>query len=484
MHLTLVWEILLTTLAIYALVTAIFLLTENRRPEATFAWLLAFIFLPVVGLIIYLFFGRSAKAFSKRDTLWRQNLEPVAVRLLRPVLERQDTEIEKLEGKSASHRKLMLLVRRNSHSALTTRNQVAIQQNAAAFYPSLIADMKGARHSIHHQYFIWQSDAFTAQIADLLVAKIKDGVAVRILYDSLGSQAMKRKYRKQLQAAGVAIVPTSPAYQLHTLSYRNHRKITVIDGVISYTGGMNIGQEHIDGGKGFSFWRDTQVRLLGETSAILQAVFMVDWYNAVGENLFAEEYFPRRVVEEINGNVPVQILTSGPDSRWAAIRQLYANMIITAEHHVYLQSPYFILDATIAEALRSAAMSGIDVKVMISARPSGNPWPEWAGNTYFGDVIDAGVRIFLYQKGYLHAKTISIDSRICSIGSANIDIRSFSINYELNAVLYDERLARELEGDFARDLENCSEFSQAKYDKRNVAVRFRDSVARLVSPLL
>jgi cardiolipin synthase A/B len=478
------WTILLTALAIYALITGLFLIRENRRPESTFAWLLAFIFLPVLGLLVYLFFGRSRKAFSKRETLWKQNLEPAAVGLLRPILERQDAAIEKLEGKSAGHRKLMLLVRRNSHSALTTRNQVQIQQNAAEFYPSVIEDMKAARHSIHHQYFIWRSDEFTEKLNDILIAKAKEGVAVRILYDPLGSQNMKRKYRQQLRAAGISIVPTSPAYQLHTLSYRNHRKITVIDGAIAYTGGMNIGQEHIDGGKGFSSWRDTQVRFVGETSAILQAVFMVDWYNAIGENLFAGAYFPPAAVEGFEADLPVQILTSGPDSRWAAIRQLYANMIITAEDHVYLQSPYFILDASIAEALRSAAMSGVDVKVMISARPSGDPWPDWAGNTYFGDVIDAGVRIFLYEKGYLHAKTISIDSKICSIGSANIDIRSFSINYELNSILYNERLARALEDDFARDLENCSEFKQAEYQKRNVAVRFRDSVARLVSPLL
>src|SRR5207248_3993869 len=207
---------------------------------------------------------------------------------------------------------------------------------------------------------------------------------------------------------------------------------------IGFTGGMNIGQEHIDGGKGFNLWRDTQVRFVGEASALLQAVFMVDWYNAVGENLFAPAYFPPGAIDTAEGDVPVQLLTSGPDSRWAAIRQLYANMIISAEQHVYLQSPYFILDGSIAEALRSAAMSGVDVKVMISARPSGNRWPDWAGNTYFGDVVDAGVRIFLYQNGYLHAKTISIDSKICAIGSANIDIRSFSINYEMNAVLYDD----------------------------------------------
>jgi cardiolipin synthase len=182
--------------------------------------------------------------------------------------------------------------------------------------------------------------------------------------------------------------------------------------------------------------------------------------------------------------VPVQILTSGPDSQWAAIRQLYSSMTVAAQRHVYIQSPFFIPDATIAEALKQAALAGIDVRVMLSARASGNPLPNWAANTYIADVAAAGVRVFLYRKGYLHAKTISIDSEICSIGSANIDIRSFSINYELNAVLYDERLARELERDFARDLADCTEFDLTEYRRRSAASRFRDSVARLLSPLL
>jgi cardiolipin synthase len=285
-------------------------------------------------------------------------------------------------------------------------------------------------------------------------------------------------------AAGIRMAPTSPFYHLHTISYRNHRKITVIDGAISYTGGMNIGREQLDGGEGFDSWRDTQVRLVGESAAVLQAVFMVDWYNAVGENLFAPEYFPKAAMEPADGDVPVQILTSGPDSQWAAIRQLYGFMTVSAQRHVYLQTPFFIPDATIAEALRAAALSGVDVKVMLSARPSGNRLPDWASNTYIEDIVAAGVRVFLYEKGYLHAKTISIDSEICSIGSANIDIRSFSINYELNAVIYNEKLARELDADFERDLAYCSEFRIEDYRKRGSLIRFRDSVARLLSPLL
>jgi cardiolipin synthase len=258
----------------------------------------------------------------------------------------------------------------------------------------------------------------------------------------------------------------------------------VIDGMIGYTGGMNIGREQLSGGKGFTSWRDTQVRIVGEGAAVLQVVFMVDWFNAVRENLFSPRYYPTLATEPISDDVPVQILTSGPDSQWAAIRQLYFAMIVSAQQHVFLQSPYFVLDASIAEALTSAALSGIDVKVMLSARASGNRLPEWAGNTFILDVVKAGVRVFLYQKGYLHAKTISVDSEICSIGSANIDIRSFSINYELNAVLYSRSLAQQLERDFARDLADCTEFDIAEYCKRNPALRFRDSATRLLSPLL
>jgi cardiolipin synthase len=480
-----IFTVLATLLFLYALLTGVFLLKENRRPQSTLAWMLVLFFLPGVGLLIYLFFGRDRKAFSKQRDLLMQDLRANALPLLEPILSRQDAELAHLESASIACRRLARLVRQNSLSVLTTRNQVEIQQNAAKFYPNLIADIKAARQSIHLQYFIWAVDPFTESLKQLLIEKAKGGVEVRLLYDPIGSQAhVGPRYVRKMIAAGIHMAPTSPFYHVHTISYRNHRKITVIDGVVGYTGGMNIGSEQLDGGKGFDFWRDTQVRMVGESAAVLQAVFMVDWYNAVGENLFHPKHFPGQVPDSTEDEVPVQILTSGPDSQWAAIRQLYAMMIVSARRHVYLQSPFFIPDATLAEALSTAALSGIDVRLMVSARPSGNRLPDWAGNTYIDDIVAAGVRVFLYEKGYLHAKTISIDSEICSIGSANIDIRSFSINYELNAVFYSERVAKELECDFERDLEDCSEFDRVAYHKRSSLSRFRDSVARVLSPLL
>ncbi|HEY7713896.1 MAG TPA: cardiolipin synthase [Candidatus Binatia bacterium] len=480
-----IFAIAAALLFLYALITGVFLVSENRRPQSTLAWMLVLLFLPGIGLLVYILFGRDRKAFSKQRDLLMQDLEANALTLLAPILSRQDAELARLESAGVNRKKVMTLVRRNSVSALTTRNQVEIQQDAARFYPSLIDDIKAAQHSIHLQYFIWGVDSFTDGLKQILMEKARAGVEVRLLYDPIGSQAhVGRSYVRNMLAAGIRMAPTSPSYHLHTISYRNHRKITVIDGVIGYTGGMNIGQEQLDGGEGFDYWRDTQVRLVGDSAAVLQAVFMVDWYNAVGENLFHAKYFPAGAMDPTEGDVPVQILTSGPDSQWAAIRQLYAFMIVSAQRRVYIQTPFFIPDTTLAEALRTAAFSGIDVKVMVSARPSGNRLPDWAGNTFIEEIVTTGVRVFLYEKGYLHNKTISIDSEICSIGSANIDIRSFSINYELNAVFYSERIAKQLESDFERDLEYCSEFDPAAYRKRGIASRFRDSVARVLSPIL
>lgn len=486
------WTALLGWLfAGYALVTGVYIVLENRRPQATFAWMLLFLAVPVLGLVVYLLFGRDRKAFSRQRDLARQNLRASAEPLLAPLLQRQDAEIARLEEQDPVRRRLMRLVRRNAHSALTTKNRVAIQQDAATHYPSLEADLRRARRSIHLQYFSWASDAFTERLKDILLERVAAGVEVRLLYDPVGSFfKLGRRYLRALRRGGVEAAPVSALWRLHTISYRNHRKIAVIDGRVGFTGGMNIGQEHLDGGPAFSRWRDTQIRLEGEAAAVLQAVFLIDWYNATGEDLFAAGRFPSLTagndpVEAGEAYLPVQILTSGPDSEWRAIRQLYFAMILSAQRRVRLQSPFFILDATIAEALKAAALSGVEVEVMVSARGEGlNQAPYWAAYTYMAEVAAAGVRVHLYDQGYLHAKTIAVDGEVCSIGSANLDIRSFSINYEINAVLYDAELTRELEAAFERDCAACRPFDAKAYAEGPILARVRDSTARLLSPLL
>jgi cardiolipin synthase A/B len=310
--------ILGTALALYGVVVGVFLISENRLPQATLAWMLAFILAPGLGVLVYFLFGRGAKAFSQQRTLLRQSLAANALPALGPILSNQDTAIEQLGAESVYRRRLLRLVRHNSLSALTQHNQVEIQQDAATFYPTLMDDLRRARYSIHLQYFIWRADPFTEQLKEILTAKARSGVEVRLLYDPVGSHAnITRAYVRDLQAAGARVAPTSPLYRAHTIRYRNHRKTTVVDGTIGYTGGMNIGQEQLDGGAEFDAWRDTQVRIVGEAAAVLQAVFMVDWYNAVRENLFASAYFLQSSAETTGNGVPVQILTSGPDSQWA-----------------------------------------------------------------------------------------------------------------------------------------------------------------------
>lgn len=470
----------------YALLTGVYIVLENRRPQATFAWMLLFLVLPGAGLAVYFLFGRDRKAFSRERTLARQDLRATAGPLLEPARARQDAEMARLEAQSPVRRRLMQLVRRNSHSMLTTRNRVEIQQDAVVHYPSLMEDMRAARRSIHLQYYIWAADPFTEELKAILLERAARGVEVRLLYDPVGSFfKLSRGYARALDAAGVRLAPVSPLRRLHTISYRNHRKIAVIDGRVGYTGGMNIGKEHLDGGSAFDRWRDTQVRVEGEAAAALQVVFLVDWYNATREDLFAPERFPLPGSDPGAGGVPVQILTSGPDSQWRAIRQLYFAMIVTAQHRVRLQSPFFILDATVAEALTAAALSGVEVEVMVSDRGEGlNQAPYWAARTYMAEVAAAGAKVYLYDRGYLHAKTISIDGEVCSIGSANLDIRSFSINYELNAVLYDAGLAKELEAAFDRDRACCRVFDPGAYRRSPLPARLRDSAARLLSPLL
>jgi cardiolipin synthase len=381
------------------------------------------------------------------------------------------------------------MMRRTGLSVLTAADQVEIMQDADVKYPQLEADLEAAQHSIHMEYFIWQADAYMQKFADLLIRKAQQGVEVRILFDALGSHFLlwkNRGYLNRLRRGGVKIYPYLNflgLLQLHTINYRNHRKIAVIDGKIGYTGGMNMGEEHLIGAPPYRAWRDTHLRLTGDTVSILQGIFTTSWFNTTKEVLADLRYFPEH--EENSDNpIPVQIVLSGPDSQWHAIQQQYFLMIMSAEEHVYIQSPFFIPNSSVAEALRVVAMSGVDVKLMFAPRDTGTPIANWAANTYFVDMVDAGAKVYLYQPAYMHAKTLSIDSAVCSVGTANMDMRSFTTNYEMNAVLYDAAKAEELEAAFERDLAGCIRFDAKAYRARARWVRFRDSLARLLSPLL
>jgi cardiolipin synthase len=484
--------VLWTVYFVYMVVSAIFIISENRSPSVTMAWILSFLALPVVGVLLYIFLGRTVNFFSRRLHLTPQGVDSELLQRIRPLVVRQVSLTKMIRNdtvRSTAQRRLVEMMRRTGLSVLTAADQVEIMQDADVKYPQLEADLEAAQHSIHMEYFIWQADAYMQKFADLLIRKAQQGVEVRILFDALGSHFLlwkNRGYLNRLRRGGVKIYPYLNflgLLQLHTINYRNHRKIAVIDGKIGYTGGMNMGEEHLIGAPPYRAWRDTHLRLTGDTVSILQGIFTTSWFNTTKEVLADLRYFPEH--EENSDNpIPVQIVLSGPDSQWHAIQQQYFLMIMSAEEHVYIQSPFFIPNSSVAEALRVVAMSGVDVKLMFAPRDTGTPIANWAANTYFVDMVDAGAKVYLYQPAYMHAKTLSIDSAVCSVGTANMDMRSFTTNYEMNAVLYDAAKAEELEAAFERDLAGCIRFDAKAYRARARWVRFRDSLARLLSPLL
>ena len=472
---------LLVTL--YAIAVAVFLILENRSPQSTFAWLFLLILVPLGGIAIYALFGRGRHAFSRARVLRSLVEGSTLAGRSAALLEAQPAKLEALAERHGEYARIATMLWATARSPLTFGNEVEVLQDATQKYPRLLEDIRAAKGCIHLLYYEWASDTFTEDLALLLEEKVRQGVRVRILYDPIGSWTMLSwSYVWAMRRRGVRMQPFSRWYQLHTLSYRNHRKIAVIDGRIGYSGGLNMTEKHLTGPKGFTGWRDTHARVEGEAVPILQTVFATMWHNTTGENLFDDDHFPE--VQGSTRDLPIQVVSAGPDSKWEAIRQSYLAMIAVAEYHVYLQSPFLILDNSLAEVMKTAALAGIDVRLMIAPR-GGELSPAYrAGMTYAADMARAGVKVLLYQGAYFHSKTVCVDSAVCSIGSANMDIRSFSINYETNLVIYDPDVTRELEQDFAADMEHCVEFSADEYEARNSASRFIDSTARLCSPLL
>lgn len=468
---------------LYLAGATVFLVLENRSPQSTFAWLFLMVLAPGVGPVVYVMFGRGSKAFSHRKALRRQlgrsglSKELAAVRdaqeEVRSALSESDIEI---------YRRLPQLLWNSTEAPVTMGNTVEILQNASEKYPRLLADLRRARHCIHMEYYEWADDALTREVLEILRDRIRAGVIVRALYDPVGSFSMlTRGYVRALREAGVVVHPYSPIWRLHTISYRNHRKLVIIDSEIGYTGGLNLTVKHLTGPEGFTGWRDTHARVCGDAVATLQYTFALQWFNTTGELLGDPALYPhgRRP-----GHVAIQVVNSGPDSQYAVIRQQYLAMISMARDHVYVQSPFCVLDESVLQVLCATAMSGVRVWVMIAPRGGEGPLAYRAGMTYARDLARAGVRVLLYQGAYFHCKTIAVDSVACSIGSANMDIRSFTINYETNLVIYDRETTKALESAFLADIRQSVPFTAESYERLPACRRLGDSMMRLFSPLL
>jgi len=476
--------IIIAALYVYIFVMIVYLILENRETSTTFSWLLVFIFLPVVGIIFYFLFGRGLKRKRKKYYI-HQDLANRLSETHHLLIKQQKQVIKTLHEKyiSSENRKLIRLLYRNSDSILTRLNSVRVFFNGKEKFDVLINDLKKAQHYIHMEYFIWKADQLTGRVIDVLKERALSGVQVRILYDSVGNY-LPARYLKKLRRSGIQIYPyynfLSPL-KLHTLNYRNHRKIIIIDGITGYMGGMNMGEEYITGGKRFPAWRDTHIRIQGESVFVLQEVFSVSWTNTTKEVPDIKTLIPTQLPELVNTHI--QVTASGPDSQWESIKQLYFLLISSADQSIYIQTPYFIPDASIVMALKTAALSGTDIRVMLTGWVD-KRLPYWAAFTYLKDLLDAGVRFYYYTGGFMHAKTIVVDAKTCSVGTANMDIRSFTLNYEINALIYDEDIAKQMICQFITDLDSSREFTRNSYDQLSRPRRLRNSLARLFAPLL
>jgi len=459
---------------------------ERKNPSATIAWLMALLFAPILGFILYLFVGQS----FYRDRMFGMKKEDDA--LLTRVIESQKKEL--FTDKSTiseplpdAYKRMILMLMESNKAALTTNNRARIFIDGNKKFDALIEAIKEAKDHIHLEYYILKDDKIGNEIFAALTERAKAGVSVRFLGDGLGAAGPKKIFfAPYLEAGGkLAFFFPSLIHISHPrINYRNHRKIAVIDGKVGFIGGFNIGDDYLSRIPEWAPWRDTAVEIKGHAVLAMQIRFFLDWNYAAKDDIleFEPRFFPDNVIPA-NERIPIQIVSGGPDTYWNPIKESYMKLINLAAESVFIQTPYFIPDESIMDALRMAALSGIDVRIIIPSKPD-HWFVYWAGYSYIGQLLDAGVRAYTYNTGFIHAKTIVVDEVAASVGSANWDVRSFRLNFETNVIMYDAKIAHELKTYFLKDLEVCTELTQERYSNLPMKIKIKQSVSRLFSPLL
>lgn len=460
------------------------LLDNTKPPEVTFAWLIIILVFQVIGIMLYILTGINYKARKivshLPEEIYKTELSDIIIQQKKIY-----KNVKMKDEESSDMVKAMSLLLNCSNSIVTLNNTIWIYHSGEKLYNDMLEDLSQATSSIHMEYFIWKSDILGNKILEILKDKAKHGVEVRLIFDGVGSfKRISSQYKKELKKAGIKFIyfldPLAAPLKFLKFNYCNHRKVVVIDGHIGYTGGFNVGDEYLSGGSGFNYWQDAHVKMRGDSVRMLQALFLTDWMNSTNERLAEIKYFP---LSNAKTGLPVQIAISGPDSKWSSIHQLYFSMITNANNKIYIQSPYFIPDRSILKALETAALSGVEVHLMMTGNPD-KKLPFWTAQTYFESLISAGVKIYLYQRGFLHSKVVIVDDLISTVGSCNMDIRSFHINYEVNTVLYDKSISRNLTKQFFLDMEHSILVKKDSYKKKNILYRTRDSICRLMAPLM
>ena len=473
---------------ILACIVVVFL--ERRNPQTAITWLLVMILIPIVGFILYLFFGRhlyGAHIFNKKT---KADLEMMKIAKAQYKTITEGGHLSLPPDLAWCDATIALLLNLDN-SVISNNNDITVYTDGEEIFAAMKQAIAGAKHHIHMEYFIIRDDELGNEIMALLTKKAMAGIRVRVIFDAAGTVAIHKKFFTPLKKAGGDVrifFPLKIPFLNTRVHFRNHRKILVVDGKAGFIGGFNIGDEYL--GKGpMGYWRDTHLQIHGRAVNALQNRFIMDWNYAAKDagisiESHASPYYPPLGTQDVTGTSNVQIASSGPDSDGKAIYSGYMSLIGHAQESIYIQTPYFIPDEPMFTELLLAARSGIDVRIVIPSVPD-HLFVYWANQSYLGDLIKAGVRGYTYNDGFIHSKTAIFDGVATTVGTANWDIRSFKLNFETNAFIYDAELGKKMNEKFLAELEtNCTEITLEKYNKRTVMARIKEGISRLFSAIL
>lgn len=470
-HIVSVIFIVLYLILVISLV--IMLVLDNRNPVKTMAWMVVLLFLPVIGVILYFFFGRNTR---KERLISQKSADMLTKKSLQGFISQSSFELP------SEHYSLIQLFRTLNRALPFENNYNEVYTSGYSMLQSLIREISHAKHHIHLEFYIFEDDSIGRLVRDILIDKAQEGVEVRLLYDDVGCWHVPNRFFDQMRTAGIEVRGfLKVRFPLFTsrINYRNHRKIVIIDGKVGFIGGMNIAERYLKPGK-YGIWRDTHLMVKGRAVYGLQSNFLIDWFFVTRSLITASKYYPS---VDVCGQVLIQTVTSEPVGEWKAIMQGLLLAISNAKRYFYVQTPYFLPTEPILAALQTAALSGVDVRLMI---------PEHADSmithlgtlSYVDDMLSAGVKVYFYQKGFLHSKLMVSDDSLSTVGSTNMDFRSFEHNFEINSFIYDTETALLMKEIFLQDQRDSVQISYKLWMRRSSKQRAKESIVRLLSPLL
>lgn len=456
--------------------TILTVLMDNRQPAKTMAWVLVLLFVPVVGIVLYFFFGQNVR---KMRFISQRSLDQLTRRSMLEFVEQRELRLPD------EYRTQIRLFANQNMSLPFKDNEADIYTSGYDFFPALLRAIAEAKHHIHLEVYIFADDALGRLVADALIARSKAGVEVRLIYDDVGSWRVKKSFFERMRNAGIdvhAFMPVKfPAFT-SKVNYRNHRKLCVIDGTVGFIGGMNIALRYVKGTPRQP-WRDTHLCVRGGAVYALQCSFLVDWYFVDRTLITNRRYYPP-VPWRINNDCIGQVVTGSPVAQWPDMMQGYVRLLLEAQQYVYIATPYFLPTEPILFAMRTAALAGVDVRLMLP-RHSDSRLLEWASISYVMETLEAGVKVLLYTAGFNHSKLLVCDDSLCTCGSANVDFRSFENNFEANIFFYDRTMALRMKQVFLDDEAHCTTIDNVReLTHRPFRLRLWESVVRLISPLL